>query len=92
MQAWSCSSLNAHSNAAKEALQCTMLIKPLTHDIALQDLEKHRQVALKYLQHFERIVLPLKDLPAPNGTRIQRVQVRLSLTPLLKLVSCLPTS
>jgi len=44
--------------------------------LLLQDLEKHRDVAVTYVKYFEDSVLPLRDLSAPKGTRVQRVEVR----------------
>ena len=45
----------------------------------LQDLEKHRDVAVTYVKYIEDSVLPLQDLSAPEGTRKERVEVRYQL-------------
>lgn len=41
----------------------------------LQDLEKHRDVAVTYVKYIEDSVLPLQEMSAPEGTRVQRVEV-----------------
>ncbi|KAL0019037.1 hypothetical protein WJX77_006844 [Trebouxia sp. C0004] len=44
------------------------------YHVKAQDLEKHRDVAVTYVKYFEDSVLPLRDLSAPEGTRVQRVE------------------
>ena len=41
----------------------------------LQDVEKHREVALEYLKYFENTLLPSKTSDAPKGARLERVEV-----------------
>lgn len=41
----------------------------------LQDVEKHREVAVEYLKYFEDTLLPSKTSDAPKGTRLERVEV-----------------
>lgn len=41
----------------------------------LQDIEKHREVALEYLKYFDSTLLPSETLDIPKGTRIERVEV-----------------
>lgn len=43
--------------------------------MVLQDLEKHRDVALEYITYFESTLLPSKTPDAPRGTRLARIEV-----------------
>ena len=43
--------------------------------LVLQDLEKHRDVALEYITYFESTLLPSKTSDAPRGTRLERIEV-----------------
>ena len=54
-----------------------------------QDLEKHRDVAVTYVKYIEDAVLPLQDLSAPEGTRVQRVEVRYQLNYCCQMLSTL---
>ncbi|DBA84583.1 TPA: hypothetical protein ACH3X2_006162 [Trebouxia sp. C0005] len=44
------------------------------YHVKAQDLEKHRDVAVTYVKYIEDSVLPLQEMSAPEGTRVQRVE------------------
>ena len=41
----------------------------------LQDIEKHREIAMEYVKYFESTTLASQTLDAPKGTRLERVEV-----------------
>lgn len=43
--------------------------------LVLQDIEKHREIAMEYVKYFESTTLPSQTLDAPKGTRLERVEV-----------------
>lgn len=43
--------------------------------LVLQDIEKHREIAMEYVKYFESTTLPSQTLDAPKGTRHERVEV-----------------
>lgn len=43
--------------------------------LVLQDIEKHREIAMEYVKYFESTMLPSQTSDAPKGTRLERVEV-----------------